>query len=191
MTADEEDEYIVAQANEPLDENGHFVRPARLRPPPRRDSWRSTAAQVDYMDVSPKYGGFRGYGHDPVPGERRRQPRTDGLQHAASGRASAGHRAAASWPPAWSTRPPRDSGVCVLADHDGTVEYVDADKIIVRCADGSADTYELIKFMRSNQGTCINQRPIVNVGETRQGRRRAWPTAPRPATARSAWARTP
>ena len=59
-----------------------------------------------------------------------------------------------------------DSGVCVLAAHDGTVEYVDADKIIVRCADGSADTYELIKFMRSNQGNCNNQRPIVNVGET-------------------------
>ena len=59
-----------------------------------------------------------------------------------------------------------DSGVCVLAAHDGTVEYVDAEKVVVRCADGSADTYELIKFMRSNQGNCNNQRPIVNVGET-------------------------
>ena len=59
-----------------------------------------------------------------------------------------------------------DSGVCVLAAHDGTVEAVDADKIVVRCEDGSADTYELIKFMRSNQGTCVNQRPIVQIGES-------------------------
>ena len=73
-----------------------------------------------------------------------------------------------------------DSGVCVLAAHDGTVEYVDADKIVVRCADGSADTYELIKFMRSNQGNCNNQRPIVNVGDDRQDRRCAgrWPRYP-------------
>ena len=58
-----------------------------------------------------------------------------------------------------------DSGVCVLAAHDGTVESVDADKIVVRLEDGSADTYELIKFMRSNQGTCVNQRPAVYVGD--------------------------
>ena len=59
-----------------------------------------------------------------------------------------------------------DSGVCILAARPGTVEYVDAEKIVVRCEDGSADTYELIKFMRSNQGTCNNQRPIVAVGDT-------------------------
>ena len=59
-----------------------------------------------------------------------------------------------------------DSGVCVLAARPGTVEYVDAEKVVIRCEDGSADTYELIKFMRSNQGTCNNQRPIVSVGET-------------------------
>lgn len=58
-----------------------------------------------------------------------------------------------------------DSGVCVLAAHDGTVESVDADKVVVRLEDGSADTYELIKFMRSNQGTCVNQRPAVYVGD--------------------------
>ena len=58
-----------------------------------------------------------------------------------------------------------DSGVCVLAAHEGTVESVDADKVVVRLEDGSADTYELIKFMRSNQGTCVNQRPAVYVGD--------------------------
>ncbi len=77
-----------------------------------------------------------------------------------------------------------DSGVCVLAAHDGTVEYVDADKIVVRCADGSAETYELIKFMRSNQGNCINQRPIVMWARPSRPAT-CWPTAPRPATARS------
>ena len=83
-----------------------------------------------------------------------------------------------------------DSGVCVLAVRDGTVEYVDADKIVVRCADGSADTYDLIKFMRSNQGNCNNQRPIVQVGDAvKTGDVLA--DGPPPRTARSAWARTP
>ncbi len=83
-----------------------------------------------------------------------------------------------------------DSGVCVLAAHDGTVEYVDADKVVVRCADGSADTYELIKFMRSNQGNCNNQRPIVNVGETVKA---GDVLADGPATRNGeiSWARTP
>ena len=58
-----------------------------------------------------------------------------------------------------------DSGVCVLAKHDGVVERVDADKVIIRTSKTTTDEYELIKFMRSNQGTCVNQRPIVSVGE--------------------------
>ena len=82
-----------------------------------------------------------------------------------------------------------DSGVCVLAAHDGTVEYVDADKIIVRCADGSADTYELIKFMRSNQGNATTSAPSSMWARPSRPAT-CWPTAPRPATARSAWART-
>ena len=72
-----------------------------------------------------------------------------------------------------------DSGVCVLAAHDGTVEYVDADKIVVRCADGSADTYELIKFMRSNQATATTSAPS-SMSRCRQDRRCAgrWPRYP-------------
>ena len=72
MTADVEDEYVVAQANEPLDENGHFVRCPRLRPPPRRDPWRSTLHRSTSWTFLPQHDGFRRYGHDPLPGERRR-----------------------------------------------------------------------------------------------------------------------
>ena len=193
MTADVEDEYIVAQANEPLDENDHFVRPRVSGRSPRRRSMEFDAAQrrlhgrfcrVRWLSVATAM--------HPVPRERRLQPCPDGLEHAASGRAAARHRAAAWSPPAWSTRPRTDSGVCVLAAHDGVVECVDADKIMVRYGRRRPPTpTSSIKFMRSNQGTCINQRPIVNVGETRQGRRRAGRRPRHHATARSAWARTP
>ncbi len=92
MTADEEDEYIVAQANEPLDENNHFVRP-RVSGRHRNDI-QEFEPQVDYMDVSPRMMVSVATACIPFL-ERRRQPCADGLQHAASGRASDGHPAAA------------------------------------------------------------------------------------------------
>ena len=163
MTADEEDEYIVAQANEPLDENNHFVRP-RVSGRHRNDIQEFDASQVDYMDVSPRMMVSVATACIPF------------LENDDCNRALMGSNMQRQAVPLMVTQQPlvatgmeykaaTDSGVCVLAAHDGTVEYVDADKIIVRCADGSADTYELIKFMRSNQGNCINQRPIVEVGE--------------------------
>ena len=164
MTADEEDEYIVAQANEPLDENNHFVRP-RVSGRHRNDIQEFDASQVDYMDVSPRMMVSVATACIPF------------LENDDCNRALMGSNMQRQAVPLMVTQQPlvatgmeykaaTDSGVCVLAAHDGNVEYVDADKIIVRCADGSADTYELIKFMRSNQGNCNNQRPIVNVGET-------------------------
>ena len=164
MTADEEDEYIVAQANEPLDENNHFVRP-RVSGRHRNDIQEFDASQVDFMDVSPRMMVSVATACIPF------------LENDDCNRALMGSNMQRQAVPLMVTQQPlvatgmeykaaTDSGVCVLAAHDGTVEYVDADKIIVRCADGSADTYELIKFMRSNQGNCNNQRPIVNVGET-------------------------
>ena len=163
MTADEEDEYIVAQANEPLDENNHFVRP-RVSGRHRNDIQEFDASQVDYMDVSPRMMVSVATACIPF------------LENDDCNRALMGSNMQRQAVPLMVTQQPlvatgmeykaaTDSGVCVLAAHDGTVEYVDADKIIVRCADGSADTYELIKFMRSNQGNCNNQRPIVNVGD--------------------------
>ena len=163
MTADVEDEYIVAQANEPLDENNHFVR-ARVSGRHRNDIQEFDASQVDFMDVSPRMMVSVATACIPF------------LENDDCNRALMGSNMQRQAVPLMVTQQPivatgmeykaaTDSGVCVLAAHDGTVEYVDADKIVVRCADGSADTYELIKFMRSNQGNCNNQRPIVNVGD--------------------------
>ena len=164
MTADEEDEYIVAQANEPLDENNHFVR-TRVSGRHRNDIQEFEASQVDFMDVSPRMMVSVATACIPF------------LENDDCNRALMGSNMQRQAVPLMVTQQPlvatgmeykaaTDSGVCVLAAHDGTVEYVDAEKVVVRCADGSADTYELIKFMRSNQGNCNNQRPIVNVGET-------------------------
>jgi DNA-directed RNA polymerase subunit beta len=163
MTADEEDEYIVAQANEPLDENNHFVRP-RVSGRHRNDIQEFDASQVDYMDVSPRMMVSVATACIPF------------LENDDCNRALMGSNMQRQAVPLMVTQQPlvatgmeykaaTDSGVCVLAAHDGNVEYVDADKIIVRCADGSADTYELIKFMRSNQGTCVNQVPVVSKGQ--------------------------
>ena len=79
--------------------------------------------------------------------------------------------------------------MCVLAKNDGVVEKVTADKIIVRTSKTTTDEYELIKFMRSNQGTCINQRPIVNKGDEVKKKVTFWQTVPRPRMVRSLWAK--
>ena len=163
MTADVEDEYIVAQANEPLDENGYFVRP-RVSGRHRNDIQEFARERVDFMDVSPRMMVSVATAMIPF------------LENDDCNRALMGSNMQRQAVPLMVTQQPivatgmeykaaTDSGVCILAQHAGTVEYVDAEKVVVRCEDGSADTYELIKFMRSNQGTCNNQRPIVSVGE--------------------------
>ena len=164
MTADVEDEYVVAQANEPLDETKHFIRP-RVSARRRDDILEIDADKVDYMDVSPRMMVSVATACIPF------------LENDDCNRALMGSNMQRQAVPLMVTQQPivatgmeykaaTDSGVCILAAREGTVEFVDAEKIVVRCPDGSADTYELIKFMRSNQGNCNNQRPIVNVGET-------------------------
>ena len=163
MTADVEDEYIVAQANEPLDENGCFVRP-RVSGRHRNDIQEFARERVDFMDVSPRMMVSVATAMIPF------------LENDDCNRALMGSNMQRQAVPLMVTQQPivatgmeykaaTDSGVCILAQRPGTVEYIDAEKIVIRCEDGSADTYELIKFMRSNQGTCNNQRPIVAVGE--------------------------
>ena len=163
MTADVEDEYVVAQANEPLDEGKHFVRP-RVSARRRDEILEIDAEKVDYMDVSPRMMVSVATACIPF------------LENDDCNRALMGSNMQRQAVPLMVTQQPivatgmeykaaTDSGVCILATREGTVEFVDAEKIVVRCPDGSADTYELIKFMRSNQGNCNNQRPIVNVGD--------------------------
>nr|WP_317402329.1 DNA-directed RNA polymerase subunit beta [uncultured Gemmiger sp.] len=163
MPADVEDEYIVAQANEKLDENGCFVR-ARVSCRHRNDIQEFPRELVDFMDVSPRMMVSVATASIPF------------LENDDCNRALMGSNMQRQAVPLMVTQQPivatgmeykaaTDSGVCVLAAHAGTVESVDADKIVVRCEDGTTDTYELIKFMRSNQGTCVNQRPIVELGD--------------------------
>ena len=163
MTADVEDEYVVAQANEPLDEGKHFVRP-RVSARRRDEILEIDAEKVDYMDVSPKMVVSVATAMIPF------------LENDDANRALMGSNMQRQAVPLMVTQQPIvatgmeykaacDSGVCVLAKHDGVVERVDADKVIIRTSKTTTDEYELIKFMRSNQGTCVNQRPIVSVGE--------------------------
>ncbi|MBM6715072.1 DNA-directed RNA polymerase subunit beta [Gemmiger formicilis] len=163
MPADVEDEYIVAQANEKLDENGCFVR-SRVSCRHRNDIQEFPRELVDFMDVSPRMMVSVATASIPF------------LENDDCNRALMGSNMQRQAVPLMVTQQPivatgmeykaaTDSGVCVLAAHAGTVEAVDADKIVVRCDDGTTDTYELIKFMRSNQGTCVNQRPIVELGD--------------------------
>ena len=163
MTADVEDEYVVAQANEPLDEYGHFMK-ARVNARRRDDILEIEREKVDYMDVSPKMVVSVATAMIPF------------LENDDANRALMGSNMQRQAVPLMVTQQPIvatgmeykaacDSGVCVLAKHDGVVERVDADKVIIRTSKTTTDEYELIKFMRSNQGTCVNQRPIVSVGE--------------------------
>ncbi len=163
MTADVEDEYIVAQANEPLDEENRFVR-TRVSGRHRNDIQEFDRSQVDFMDVSPRMMVSVATAMIPF------------LENDDCNRALMGSNMQRQAVPLMVTQQPTvatgmeykaatDSGVCVLCSRAGTVEYVDSEKVVVRGDDNTTDTYELIKFMRSNQGTCINQRPIVEPGE--------------------------
>ena len=164
MTADVEDEYVVAQANEPLDEGKHFIRP-RVSARRRDDILEIDAAQVDYMDVSPRMMVSVATACIPF------------LENDDCNRALMGSNMQRQAVPLMVTQQPivatgmeykaaTDSGTAVLAKNDGVVEQMDADHVAVRNNMGVLENYPLIKFARSNAGTCINQRPIVEVGET-------------------------
>ena len=163
MTADEEDNYIVAQANEALDENGRFKnKSVTVR---FRDQFLEVSPEkVDFMDVSPKMVVSVATAMIPF------------LENDDTNRALMGSNMQKQAVPLLKTENPIvatgmeyqaavDSGVVVLAKHSGEVISVSADTIEIRSEDGEIDTYKLIKFLRSNHGTCVNQRPIVNVGE--------------------------
>ena len=159
MTADQEDRYIIAQANEPLDENGYFLG-ERVTARRKDDVLSLPPDRVDYMDVSPKQ--VVSIATALIPS----------LENDDANRALMGANMQRQAVPLLCTQAPIigtgmeykvavDSGVCVLAKHSGVVSKVTGDVIEVRTDEGSVDKYQLLKFKRSNQGTCINQRPIV------------------------------
>ena len=164
MTADEEDNYIVAQANEPLDDEGRFIN-KRVTVRDRAEIIEVEASRVDYMDVSPKMVVSVATAMIPF------------LENDDNSRALMGSNMQKQAVPLMVTDSPIvgtgmeynaavDSGVVVVAKNAGRVERVDADKIVIVGDNGQKDVYELIKFKRTNQGTCFNQRPIVEVGES-------------------------
>ena len=163
MTADVEDEYTVVQANEPLDENNRFIR-NKVNARHRDEFLEIDPSRVDYMDVSPKMVVSVATSLIPF------------LENDDANRALMGANMQRQAVPLLTCDSPMvgtgmeykaatDSGVCVLAKDAGTVTYVSADKVDVITKDNRVDTYNLIKFMRSNQGTCINQKPVVKVGD--------------------------
>ena len=164
MPADMEDDFIVAQANEPLDKDNRFAR-SKVTTRHRGEFKEEDPSVVDYMDVSPKMVVSVATAMIPF------------LENDDVNRALMGSNMQRQAVPLLKTESPIvgtgmeykagvDSGVCVLAKAAGTVTYVSADTVRVRRDDtGEIDTYELIKFSRSNQGTCINQRPVVSEGQ--------------------------
>ncbi len=163
MTADVEDQYIVAQAGEPVDENGVLVN-KRITCRHRNDTIEVNREEVDYVDISPKMMVSIATAMIPF------------LENDDANRALMGANMQRQAVPLMTTQAPIvatgiehkcavDSGVCVLAEGDGLVTRVDANYVSVRYDDGRVKDYKLIKFARSNQGTCINQRPIVSAGD--------------------------
>ncbi len=163
MTADMEDDYIVAQANEPLDENGYFLH-AKVNGRFRDEFVEMERDRADYMDVSPRMVVSVATAMIPF------------LENDDANRALMGSNMQRQAVPLLKTEAPIvgtgmeykagvDSGVCILAKKDGVVEAVSADEIRMKNDDGTTDTYHVIKFMRSNQGTCINQVPVVSKGQ--------------------------
>ncbi len=163
MTADEEDKYIIAQANEPLDEEGRFVN-ARVTVRRRDEIIQVEAARVDYVDVSPRQLISVATGMIPF------------LENDDANRALMGSNMQRQAVPLLKPEAPIvatgieykaacDSGVVLLAKEAGVVTRVTADEIVIRGEDGQDHPYKLQKFARSNQGTCINQHPIVAEGE--------------------------
>ena len=163
MTADQEDQYIVAQASEPVDENGCLLN-RRITCRHRNDTISVNREEVDFIDVSPKMMVSIATAMIPF------------LENDDANRALMGANMQRQAVPLMTTQAPIvatgiehkcavDSGVCVLAEDDGIVTDVDATHIAIRYDSGENKNHKLIKFARSNQGTCINQRPIVSVGD--------------------------
>ena len=163
LTADEEDLYIIAQANEPLTEDGHFVD-ERVMVRARHEIYEVPRSQVDFMDVSPKQVVSVATAMIPF------------LENDDANRALMGSNMQRQAVPLLKAKAPligtgmeykaaKDSGVVVLAKAPGEVKKVDSTMIIIKGDDGKEYKYKLLKFLRSNQGTCINQKPIVQKGE--------------------------
>ena len=163
MTADEEDNYHVAQANTPLDAEGHFVQ-KNVSGRYREETQEYERKMFDYMDVSPKMVFSVATALIPF------------LENDDANRALMGSNMQRQAVPLLTTEAPVvgtgmevktavDSGVCVIAKHNGTVERSTSKAIVVKCDDGTRDEYHLTKFARSNQSNCYNQRPIVYKGD--------------------------
>ena len=163
MTADEEDNYHVAQANEPLDENGYFVR-NNVSGRYREETQEYEKTMFDFMDVSPKMVFSVATALIPF------------LENDDANRALMGSNMQRQAVPLMLTETPVvgtgmeektavDSGVCVIARNSGVVERSVSNEIVVRLDNGVRDTYHLTKFTRSNQSNCYNQRPIVFKGD--------------------------
>ena len=163
MTADVEDNYVVAQANEPLDDEGHFLH-KKVNARHRDEILEISREKVDYMDVSPKMVLSVATAMIPF------------LENDDANRALMGANMQRQAVPLLKTESPIvgtgmeykaavDSGVCVLAKRAGVVEAVSADEVLIKTEKGELDRYKLIKFLRSNQGTCFNQRVMVSKGE--------------------------
>ncbi|MCG0277110.1 MAG: DNA-directed RNA polymerase subunit beta [Thermanaeromonas sp.] len=163
LAADEEDQYVIAQANTPVDEEGRFLVP-KVTARHRGEIVVVPAERVDLMDVSPKQ--MVSVAASLIPF----------LEHDDANRALMGANMQRQAVPLIRTEAPlvgtgmewraaRDSGVVVLAKNSGVVERVTSQEIVIRKDDGTTDVYKLQKFVRSNQGTCINQKPIVRKGQ--------------------------
>ena len=163
MTADVEDNYMVAQANEPLTEDNKFARP-KVNGRYRDQILEIEREKIDFMDVSPKMVVSVATACIPF------------LENDDANRALMGSNMQRQAVPLLKTESPivgtgmeykagTDSGVCILAEEDGIVMSVDARNIRVQYDSGRVQDFEVIKFLRSNQGTCINQRPIVSRGQ--------------------------
>ena len=163
LTADEEDEYVIAQGNEPLDEEGRFIDD-RVMTRARDEIYEVDKNNVDFMDVSPKQVVSVATAMIPF------------LENDDANRALMGANMQRQGVPLIRTEAPivgtgmeykaaKDSGVVVLAQENGVVVKTSATSIEIRNKNGEITTYKLLKFKRSNQGTCINQKPIVSEGE--------------------------
>ncbi len=163
MTADVEDEFVIAQANEPLDEAGHFAK-NRVNVRYRDEILEVDAVRADYMDVSPKMVVSVATAMIPF------------LENDDANRALMGSNMQRQAVPLLTPEAPIvgtgmeykaaiDSGVVVLARKPGVVQYVSANRVVVSNDDGTESSYKITKFLRSNQATCINQRPLVREGD--------------------------
>ena len=164
LTADEEDDFLVAQANEPIDPETNFFANETITGRLREDYAEFPRSMIDYMDVSPKQVVSVATAMIPF------------LENDDANRALMGSNMQRQAVPLLTPQAPivgtgmeakaaRDSGICVLAKEDGMIEKVSASEIVIKTPEGRRYYHKLIKFQRSNQCTCLNQRPIVKAGD--------------------------